>query len=177
MMKALPPALEGYKLAYIKEDELPQVAMLLERCADYLDLVAGLPPSPALAHDLFTAVPPEKGYEDKILLGIWAEPAKLIGLLDAVRDYPAQGTWFLGLLMLEPAQRKQGEGTQIYRAFEQWAKTLGAKEIRLSVAQQNEAALRFWQRLSFLELERKPPEMFGAKESVFIHMNHILLED
>jgi GNAT superfamily N-acetyltransferase len=177
MIKVLPPALEGYKLAYITEDEVPQVGMLLERCADYLDLVAGLPPSPALAHNLFTAVPPEKGYEDKILLGVWAEPAKLVGLLDVVRDYPTQGVWFLGLLLLEPAQRRQGDGTQIYRAFEQWAKTLGAKEIRLSVAQQNEVALRFWRRLGFTELEHKPPERFGAKESVFILMNRVLFAD
>jgi GNAT superfamily N-acetyltransferase len=177
MIKVLPPALEGYKLAYLTEDEEPQVEMLLERCADYLDLVAGLPPSPELAHDLFTTVPAGKGDEDKILLGIWAEPAKLVGLLDAVRDYPTQGVWFLGLLLLEPARRRQGDGAQIYWAFEQWAKTLGAKEIRLSVAQQNEAALRFWQRLGFLELERKPPERFGAKESVFILMNRILLAD
>jgi len=41
------------------------------------------------------------------------------------------------------------------------------------VAEQNEAASRFWQRLGFLEMERRR-ESFGAKESVFILMNHIL---
>jgi pimeloyl-ACP methyl ester carboxylesterase len=115
MIKAMPPVLEYYKLAYLTEDEEPQVEMLLERCADYLDLVAGLPPSLALAHDLFTTVPEGKGYEGKILLDIWAESAKLVGLLDAVRNYPAQGVWFLGLLLLEPGQRKHGTGAQIYR--------------------------------------------------------------
>jgi ribosomal protein S18 acetylase RimI-like enzyme len=65
-------------------------------------------------------------------------------------------------------------GEQVYSAFERWAHTQGATEIRLSVAEQNRAALRFWQRLGFLEMERRPPEVFGAKESRFILMNHML---
>jgi ribosomal protein S18 acetylase RimI-like enzyme len=45
-----------------------------------------------------------------------------------------------------------------------------AESVRLTVAEQNERAYRFWQRLGFREIERRPPEMFGAKESVFIVM-------
>jgi ribosomal protein S18 acetylase RimI-like enzyme len=65
-------------------------------------------------------------------------------------------------------------GEQVYGPFERWAHTLGAAEIRLSVAEQNAAAGRFWQRLGFLELERHPPEVFGAKESGFILISHRL---
>ncbi len=174
MMKFPLPPLEGYTLAALSPTEEPLVKALCERCADYIELVAGLPPSPELARDLYTLLPAGKGYEDKILIGIFAGPAELVGLLDAVRDYPTQGVWFLGLLLLEPARRGQGLGEKIYRTFEGWAKTLGAQSIRLSVAQQNEKASRFWQRLGFEEIERRPPEVFGAKESIFILMSRTL---
>jgi ribosomal protein S18 acetylase RimI-like enzyme len=67
-------------------------------------------------------------------------------------------------------------GEKLYRAFERWTQTRGAKEIRLLVAKQNEAASRFWLRLGFQEMERRS-QSFGAKESVFILMNHILPPD
>jgi hypothetical protein len=92
MMEFSLPTLAGYSLAYLTEDEEPKVQALLERCADYLELVAGLPPSPELAHDLFTLLPPGKGKEDKLLLGIFAAPGELVGLLDAVRNYPTAGS-------------------------------------------------------------------------------------
>jgi GNAT superfamily N-acetyltransferase len=174
MLKAPLPPLEGYSLAYLTPGEEPAVQALLERCADYLELVAGLPPSPELAHDLLTLLPPGKGDEDKMLLGIFAEPGEVVGLLDAVRNYPMQGMWFLGLLLFEPARRGQGLGEKVYRAFEGWAQSLGARSIHLSVAQQNEQAYRFWQRLGFEEMERRPPEVFGAKESIFILMSRTL---
>ena len=151
MMKGTPPILDDYKLMYLTRDEEPQVEALLERCADYLDLVAGVEPSRKLARDLLTALPPGKHREDKMLLGVFAEAGELVGLLDVVRNYPAPGVWFLGLLLLEPAQRGYGLGEKLYEAFERWAKALGAEEIRLSVAEQNEAAFRFWKRLGFLE--------------------------
>jgi GNAT superfamily N-acetyltransferase len=157
MMKFPLPPLEGYTLAALSPTEEPLVQALCERCADYIELVAGLPPSPELARDLHTLLPAGKGYEDKILIGIFAGPAELVGLLDAVRDYPTQGVWFLGLLLLEPARRGQGLGEKLYRAFEGWAK-----------------ASRFWQRLGFEEIERRPPEVFGAKESIFILMSRTL---
>ena len=175
MMKFPLPPLEGYRLATLSPTEEPLVQALLERCADYIELVAGLSPSPELTHDLYTLLPAGKGDEDKILLGIFAGPGELVGLLDAVRDYPAHGVWFLGLLLLEPARRGQGLGEKIYRAFEQWAKILEAQSICLSVAQQNEQAYRFWQRLGFEEIERRPPELFGAKESIFILMERTFL--
>ena len=174
MMKGSPPILDDYKLIYLTQDEEPQVEALLQRCADYLDLVAGMEPSRELARDLLTALPPGKEREDKMLLGVFAEAGELVGLLDVVRNYPEPAVWFLGLLLLEPAQRGQGLGEKLYGAFERWAQTLGAKEIRLSVAEQNEAAFRFWQRLGFLERERQAPSLFGAKESVFILMNRLL---
>ncbi len=43
MREVSPPTLDSYRFAYLTEDEEPEVQALLERCADYLELVAELP--------------------------------------------------------------------------------------------------------------------------------------
>ena len=170
MTKETIPAPVGYLLMILAPEDESQVHALLERCADYIELVSGLPPSPATTHDLYMALPEGKGYEDKFLIGLFTPDNELIGVLDAIRDHPQQKEWYLGLLLLEPEQRGQGLGEQVYHAFEHWVAQQDAQAIRLTVAEQNERAYRFWQRLGFVEIERRPPQMFGAKESVFIVM-------
>jgi ribosomal protein S18 acetylase RimI-like enzyme len=168
------PTIDGYTLTHLTPENGPLMQALAERCADYFELVTGCPPGPAEAQALFTALPAGKGYEDKMVIGVFASSHELVGVLDVVRDYPELGKWYLGLLMLEPARRGQGLGERLYRAFEQWAAASGARAIRLSVAGQNGRAYRFWRRLGFVELERRPPARFGAKESVMIIMERAL---
>jgi hypothetical protein len=58
--------------------------------------------------------------EGKFLIGIFARPEELSGVLDVIRDYPTQGEWWLGVLMLEPARRGEGLCEGVCRAVEQW---------------------------------------------------------
>jgi hypothetical protein len=88
MLEVSLPPLNGYRIASLTEDEAPVVQALVARCADYLELVAGLPPSPDLAHEVFSQLPPGKGKEVKVLWGITAGLGEFVGILDAVRAYP-----------------------------------------------------------------------------------------
>jgi RimJ/RimL family protein N-acetyltransferase len=180
------PALAGYSLRQLTPEELPLLQALCERCAEAieqntglepglsLEHILGLPPGPSMAQDLAHALPPSKGYEDKFLLGIFARPEELSGVLDVIRDYPTQGEWWLGVLMLEPARRGQGLGEGVCRAVEQWAKEAGARSLRLVVSAQNRRAHQFWQRLGFEELERRIRKLSDGQESVGIIMGHAL---
>jgi GNAT superfamily N-acetyltransferase len=170
---AAPPTVDGYSLAALTPEDGPRAQRLCERCADYSEMVMGVPPGPAEAQSLYMALPEGKTYEDKLLMGIFAGPEELVGVLDAVRDVPTSGMWWLGVLLLDPARRDQGLGTSVYRAFEQWAAAHGAQAIQLAVVQQNEAGHRFWQRLGFVE-HRWATEYFGARASVFITMRRTL---
>jgi ribosomal protein S18 acetylase RimI-like enzyme len=170
MTKETIPAPVGYLLIILASEEEPQVQALLKRCTDYIELVSGLPPSPAMAHDLYITLPEGKSYEDKFLIGLFTPDNELIGVLDAIRDYPQPNEWYMGLLLLEPEQRGHSLGEQVYHAFERWAAQQEAQAVRLTVAEQNNRAYRFWQRLGFVEIEHRTPEKFGAKESVFIVM-------
>lgn len=38
---------------------------------------------------------------------------ELRGLIDIVKDYPAPGTWYLGLMLIDPAYRQQHLGTEL----------------------------------------------------------------
>jgi ribosomal protein S18 acetylase RimI-like enzyme len=95
---------------------------------------------------------------------------ELAGVLDAVRDYPAPGDWWLGLLLLAPAQRNQGLGQRVYQAFEHWAGENGARCIYLGVLAENTDAYRFWQKAGFELVERRPAQHFGQVEHVVITM-------
>jgi ribosomal protein S18 acetylase RimI-like enzyme len=170
MTKETIPAPVGYLLIILTPEDEPKVQALLERCADYIELVSDLPPSPTMAHDLYRTLPEGKSYEDKFLIGLFTPDNELIGVLDAIRDHPQSDEWYIGLLLLEPEQRGHSLGEQTYHAFERWAAQRDAQAVRLTVAEQNERAYRFWQRLGFVEIERQPLQMFGAKESVFIMM-------
>ena len=180
------PALEGYSLRQLTPEELPLLQTLCERCAEAieqntglepglsLEQILGLPPGPSMAQDLAHALPPSKGYEDKFLLGIFARPEELGGVLDVIRDYPTQGEWWLGVLMLDPARRGQGLGEGVCRAIERWAKDAGGHSLRLVVSAQNRRAHQFWQHLGFEELERRIRKLSDGQESVGIIMGHSL---
>jgi RimJ/RimL family protein N-acetyltransferase len=147
-----------------------QLQTLCERCADYFELVEGSPPGAAAAQDLFYALPDGKGFDDKFLIGLFLNSGELIGVIDLIRDYPSNGIWYLGLLLLEPRYRNSGIGAQVYGAFEHWASSRGAQEIRLSVVEENTPAYQFWTRLGFKVIERKEPRPFGNKQHAVIVM-------
>ena len=164
------PIDEHYTLVALTPDDGPEVQALLERGADHAELVMGLPPGPAEAQSLYIDLPEGKGYDDKLLLGVYTDIHELVGVFDAIRDYPEPGEWWAGLLLLEPAQRNHGLGERIYRAFERWAGTQGARGIQLAVVEQNVAGERFWRRLGFGEVRRTSPWHVGVRDNVSIVM-------
>jgi GNAT superfamily N-acetyltransferase len=128
-------------------------------------------PGPAEALGVFYAGP-EEGQDpgDKILLGIMpAGGGPLVGVIDAFRDYPEQGVWYIGLLLFDPAARRGGLGAQVLETLAAEAKRTGAHELQLNVVEQNALAHAFWSRHGFVE-RRRWPQHYGARESTFIRM-------
>jgi GNAT superfamily N-acetyltransferase len=92
----------------------------------------------------------------KVLIGLFRPGDDLVGVIDAFRDHPVPGEWWLGLLLLEPRERGQGLGRSVYDQFEGWAAAQGATTMWLSVVERNRRAYDFWGRLGFEEVERRP---------------------
>jgi len=146
----------------LSEADVLEVADLYDRCADYFLLQDGTASTLADAKELFTDVPPEKDADDQTVLG-WRDDGGLYAIAAILRDYPREGTWYLGFMMVDAARRGQGLGRSIYGAIEEWATMRGAAEIRLAVLEANEAGERFWRSLGFGEVRRVGPDTFKVK--------------
>ena len=166
--------LQGYQARLIHENDALQLQALAEKCADYCMLVDGHPARPAAAVELLSDLPVGKPIEDKVVLGIFSQENQMVGFLDAVRDYPSQGAWWIGLLLFEPDYRNKGLGRLTVRSFEDWAYLRGANQILLGVVEANEKAFKFWQSVGYQVIERQPPRKFDKLTHVVIKMAHDL---
>ena len=157
----------------LSEADTPEVAGLYDRCANYFLFQDGMAPTLSDASELFTDVPPEKDARDQTVLG-WRDDGRLYAIAAILRDYPTDGTWYLGFMIVDTARRGSGLGRAIYGAIEDWAATRGATEIRLAVLEANEAGERFWRSLGFGEVRRVGPDAFKIKSHRRIELNRHL---
>jgi GNAT superfamily N-acetyltransferase len=130
----------------------------------------GAAPTLADASELFTDVPPEKDARDQTVLG-WRDRDGLFAIAAILRDYPRDGTWYLGFMIVDAAKRGQGLGRSIYAAIESWAAAKGAVEIRLAVLEANEPGERFWRSLGFGEVRRVGPDRFKLRSHCRIELS------
>jgi GNAT superfamily N-acetyltransferase len=172
-MADAPFGVPNYAVRFLGAADAPIIQALIERCADYSWLAAGQAPQPGDGDNLLIERPPDKSLTDKIVLGFFDLTERLIAVLDAVRDYPEAGIWYVGLFMIDPDCRRRGLGASIMAAFEVWAKAQGVRTIRLGVYPQNEPAHRFWLSLGFVEVERHP-QHFGKLDNIHITLQHDL---
>ncbi len=101
-------------------------------------------------------------------------PGGLYAIAAILRDYPRDGTWYLGFVIVDAAQRGRGVGRSIYSTVESWAAARGATEIRLAVLEANEAAERFWRSLGFIEYRRVGPDTFKMRSHRRIELSRRL---
>lgn len=78
----------------------------------------------------------------------------LFAVLEMIRGYPSETVFWIGLFLLDPAQRRKRFGTRILHAYQEWAHRHNAKHIQLGVVTQNIAGFSFWQSLGFHEIRR-----------------------
>ncbi len=160
----------SYRVSFLRPEDGPDLQALFERDPRYFQLVFGHPPGTAEAQSTYTALPEGKGYEDKLLLGVFGSDQGLIGIADLIRDYPTPGTWTVGLLFLDPSVRGDGLGQELYSALERWAAAQGAQELRLGVVEQNEGARRFFERVGFDVVGEEPDAKTGIRASDILVM-------
>ncbi len=159
----------------LNADNLDSIQKLLNDCNDFSILVTGESTLPNAAKDLLMECPPGIELENKYVIGLIDRKGVLIGLLDAVNGYPKPGIWFIGLLLFSPDHRQKGLGKKTLEEFEKWILSQGATEVRLGVVEANKAAIRFWKKMEFHLLEKRPPAKFGLKEQKVLVFQRILI--
>jgi len=155
---------QDWSLELLVEGDIPSLQKLMEHCGDYYEMVTGLPPGPSEAFSTFMAAPDGYDYNEKFLAGVFDANGHIIGVVDAIPDYPVASEWRLGLLLLDPDRRDQGWGAKVYQAFENWAVARGAHAVSLSVAEQNQRAIAFYRQQGFSDTgERRELKSFSHR--------------
>ena len=142
----------SYHTRLLTPEDLDDLQGLLERAGDYFRIVTGVGPAKDEARRAFVAGPPTKAVNDKRVVGLYGSGNSLIGVLDAITDWPEPGVWTMGMLLLDPAIRGRGTGSALLAAYEHWARSEGAGAFRTAVVSHHERAL------SFLKRARYEPE-------------------
>ncbi|MNY20851.1 putative acetyltransferase [compost metagenome] len=151
-----PSQLASFRTIRLSLADAPRLQPLLEACEDYFLMITGEGAGPQEAESELASLPPGKTLDEKFFIGLQKPEGNLVGVLDVVKDYPEPGIWYLGLLLLHPRERAKGLGASLHAQLCENLREHGGRAIRLGVLEQNEKALRFWERMGYRELERKP---------------------
>jgi len=138
----------AYETRLLAPPDLRDLQSLFDRCADYFKVATGAPAHPEEAQRAFVAGPPTKSVDDKRVIGVFRN-ANLVGVIDALVDWPEPGVWSLGMFMLDPEHRNKGLGGQLMMAFERWCHKSGAQRFRTAIVTHHESGIRFLERSGY----------------------------
>ncbi len=162
----------GLRVDLLTEDDGPELDALLFRCADFIRLTEGRDPAPGDGRLLLEELPEAAPDVEKMVLGLYDGPC-LIGVMDLLKDYPAPGVWYLGLMLIEPERRRSGIGAALLGALEDWIAGKGGRALRLGVVEQNAAGHRFWAREGFRDVGTVEQDL-GAFRRTVLRMERAL---
>ncbi len=127
------------------------------RASDYSLFMTGLLPKSEDALDLISQ-------PNSSAFGVFLEQ-NLIGILQVFRLKPEVEA--IGLLLLEPNQRRKKLATRVFETYRIWALARGVQKILVSVSLENTVGLAFWYSLGFeFGLSNPEPAFFGVKTHV-----------
>jgi GNAT superfamily N-acetyltransferase len=133
----------GYHARLLKPPDISALQSLFEKASDYFELATGLTPAPDEAQRAFVAGPPTKAVDDKRMIGAFDSTDALVGVLDALVDFPGDGEWTMGMLLLDPDHRGLGLGRAFLEEYERWAAQCGARRFHTAVVAHHEPGVRF----------------------------------
>lgn len=133
----------------VPDAETEVVQPLLERCEDYHQIAYGRPALPDQARNIPNERPPGLAPGQGHLFALRDAQGNLAGMLEALRDFPAQGEWYIGLLLLAPEARRHGQGEAVLNAYADHVRAHGGRLLRVAVVEHNTVGRRFWERVGF----------------------------
>jgi len=165
----LEPGLLALRLLTGQPAEMAALQRVLEAAPDYFERVTGSPPGAAEAQSTFTALPPDTGYEDKFVWGLYAGET-MIGCADVIRGYPARDKAVIGLLLIAEPWQGRGLGRAFAALIEQAiAAWPGIARMRIGVVASNPPALAFWRKLGYRETGEVRPAGAGfVREAIVL---------
>lgn len=155
-----------YHTRLLEPPDLRALQALFERATDYFEIVTGRPPGGDEAQRAFVAGPATKQVSDKRVIGLFNDQNALVGVLDAITDWPHEGMWSMGMLLLDPAHRSRGLGSAMLAAYERWATGNGAQQFRTAIVAHHDLAMRFLERAGYAREHRVDNYDVGGSRAV-----------
>ena len=140
----------------IGPEHAPALQRLMERSAEFFVLVDGAPPAANAAEEEIASRAPGKTAADETFCLAEFDGDRLIAFANVIPDYPKPLEWWLGLLLIDPAERGRGLGAELHREIVSLIVEHGGTTLWLGVQAQNEAGERFWRRIGYEERKRQP---------------------
>jgi GNAT superfamily N-acetyltransferase len=129
-------------------DEAALVAGLYQNAPDYLLLADGQLDPDRKAAEFFTDTPPGCDPAASHRLGLFIGD-RLSGVAEVSFGFPNPTDAYLGLMLLGPWARGNGNGPHFLAHVEAAARTAGAPNLYLAVLDANPSGRAFWQRMGF----------------------------
>lgn len=151
-----------------KIDEILELQKVLESAPNYSMNISGSLPSPVESQSLFSALPPNKEYKDKFILGFYSDN-EMFGCADIIRGYPNEKVAMIGLLLISEKFQTKGFGRTTYDLVEKLCLSWPEIEIaRIGVVETNSVVMPFWEKMGFLKTGERKPYSEGVIESTNI---------
>ncbi|WP_051251654.1 GNAT family N-acetyltransferase [Psychrilyobacter atlanticus] len=139
---------ENIKIVSLDLDDMGSIDQLCNECEDYFLMVNGAIHTTEDTEEILTALPPEKEYKDKFVLGVYYKE-ELIGVIDLIKDYPVIDQWIIGLFLLKKKDRNKGIGKLVHNALIEMVLKDSGKSLTLGVVKENIKGLKFWENLGY----------------------------
>ena len=165
-MTLLSPSLTalGLVVTRLQTMHAATVTDFCRRCSAFFELVTGESDAAKIATELLDKGPPGVDPSRKHVLGIERDD-RLVGIVHLIEDFPTEGAWYLGTLLLLPDERNRGTGRAIWTAIETCVHSSGGRVLRLIVQEQNPRAASFWTSLDFVT-DGQVPQLMGSRANL-----------
>lgn len=130
--------------------DLDAVQDLYARAADYWLLADRRPPDRQKARAFFSDCPPNCDPTTSHRLGLYTD-SRLIGVAELSFGFPQPADAYLGLMLLDPAERGHGLGALLLARLETRARAAACPSLYLAVLQANPRGRAFWLRHGFTD--------------------------
>lgn len=161
-MDGILPGHAPHRTRRLGPPDIPALQRLFERAADYFEVATGAPPGPDEGERAFVGGPPTKSVSDKQTIGLFDGDDGLVGVLDAIPDFPAPHVCTIGLLLVEPRSRGRGLARALLAAFETWMTGAGTRRFRTAIVARHMAGDAFLRRTGYVPVPAPPEAENGA---------------
>jgi len=145
--------LDGYEVMPITKQNFGQAFEVYNTNQDFFILTQNKEATIESSIIDIDAIPPNCTMEQKIYVGIW-QGGKITAVLDLIENFPEQGSFWIGLLLVHGSLHGKKIGSNIVNAVLNAAMSAGYKSVQLGVIENNAKGISFWQRHGFEIIRR-----------------------